>query len=123
MKYTLFISFFAVTVVFANVTASMVDLDEDGEPEVVLENEYLIVGVLTGKAPQNPPDKLNANGKPIPSKHARRFNWGSWIWEVICKLTGRDLFVHENGSQRLLEVTGRRRQPHPALRRRLPLHP
>ncbi|MBQ9369418.1 MAG: hypothetical protein IJT83_16675 [Victivallales bacterium] len=74
----------------------MVDLDEDGEPEVVLENEYLKVGVLTGKAPQNPPEKLNANGKPIPSKYARRFNWGGWIWEVHYKPTGREWFVHEN---------------------------
>ena len=86
----------AQTFAFAQVTVSMVDLDEDGEPEVVLENEYLKVGVLTGKAPQNPPEKLNANGKPIPSKYARRFNWGGWIWEVFYKPTGRDWFVHEN---------------------------
>ncbi len=84
------------TLSFAQVTVNMVDLDEDGEPEVVLENEYLKVGVLTGKAPQNPPEKLNANGKSIPSKYARRFNWGGWIWEVIFKPTGRDWFVHEN---------------------------
>ncbi|MBQ9369324.1 MAG: hypothetical protein IJT83_16190 [Victivallales bacterium] len=53
----------------------MVDLVEDGEPEVILENEYLKVGVLTGKAPQNPSEKLNANSKPIPSKYAWCFNW------------------------------------------------
>ena len=68
LKNTLIALLLVQTLVFAQVTVSMADLDGDGEPEVVLENEYLIVGVLTGKAPQTPPEKPNANGKPIPSK-------------------------------------------------------
>ena len=96
MKTTLIALLLAQTLAFAQVTASMADLDEDGEPEVVLENEYLKVGVLTGKAPLNPPEKLNANGKSIPNKYARRFNWGGWIWEVSYKPTCREWFVHEN---------------------------
>ncbi len=75
MKYTILVSLFAGAIAFADVTANMVDLVEDGEPEVILENEYLKVGVLTGKAPQNPSEKLNANSKPIPSKYAWCFNW------------------------------------------------
>ena len=96
LKNTLIALLLVQTLVFAQVTVSMADLDGDGEPEVVLENEYLKVGVLTGKAPQTPPEKPNANGKPIPSKYAQRFNWGGWIWEVFYKPTGRDWFVHEN---------------------------
>ncbi len=96
MKTSLFVLLLSAVFACAQVTVRLVDLDEDGEPEVILENEFLKVGILTGKAPQNPPEKLNANGKPIPSKYARRFNWGGWIWEVLYKPTGRQWFVHEN---------------------------
>ena len=57
------------------ITRQYRDLDGDGVPEVVMENEYLKVSVMTGVAADPIPEaKTLADGRKVPYKYGNRFN-------------------------------------------------
>ena len=50
------------------------DLDGDGVPEVIMENEFLKVSVMTGVAADPIPEATKlADGRKVPYKYGNRF--------------------------------------------------
>ena len=78
-----------------NVTRQYRDLDGDGVPEVVMENEFLKVSVMTGVAADPIPEATQlADGRKVPYKYGNRFNWGGWVYNITFKPTNRDWFIN-----------------------------
>ena len=77
------------------VTRHYRDLDGDGVPEVVMENEFLKVAVMTGVAAEPIPEPTTlADGRKVPYKYGNRFNWGGWVYNITFKPTNRDWFIN-----------------------------
>lgn len=84
----------AVSAMGSGVTRSYEDLNGDGVPEIILENEYLRVGMTSGEGVEEPPERIHPDGYPIVYHFGKRFNWAGWIWEYTFKPTNRQWFVH-----------------------------
>ena len=71
------------------------DLDGDGVAEVVMENEFLKVSVMTGEAASPVPGPTTLpDGRKVPYKYGNRFNWGGWVYNITFKPTNRDWFIN-----------------------------
>nr|MCR4575033.1 hypothetical protein [Lentisphaeria bacterium] len=97
------------------------DVDGDGLPEVILENEYLQVIVMTGEMPKVIPDPVElSDGRKVPYKYGERFARGGWIYNMIFKPTNRKWFInditqgeHRHGIPEEFEITERMREVEP----------
>ncbi len=97
------------------------DVDGDGLPEVILENEYLQVIVMTGEMPKVIPDPVELpDGRKVPYKYGERFARGGWIYNMIFKPTNRKWFInditqgeHRHGIPEEFEITERMREVEP----------
>ena len=97
------------------------DVDGDGLPEVILENEYLQVIVMTGEMPKEIPDPVELpDGRKVPYKYGERFARGGWIYNMIFKPTNRKWFInditqgeHRHGIPEEFEITERMREVEP----------
>lgn len=84
----------------AGTTVKYEDLDQDGQPEVVLANQFLRVELMTG-APPVPAlptwgEKVfGAEKAEIPPKYDKRFVWGGWIYNIQSVPTGRRWFTNK----------------------------
>lgn len=72
------------------------DIDDDGQPEIIVENDYVSYSVLTGIEPEKRPDKVFPNGRKMPYKYGARFNWAGWVYGMEFKPTGRSWFVNQD---------------------------
>ena len=97
------------------------DVDGDGLPEVILENEYLQVIVMTGEMPKEIPEPVELpDGRKVPYKYGERFARGGWIYNMIFKPTNRKWFInditqgeHRHGIPEEFEITQRMREVEP----------
>ena len=97
------------------------DVDGDGLPEVILENEYLQVIVMTGEMPKEIPEPVELpDGRKVPYKYGERFARGGWIYNMIFKPTNRKWFInditqgeHRHGIPEEFEITERMREVEP----------
>ncbi len=75
------------------------DTDGDGMPEMVLENRFLQVEIMTGKRPEPAPLSRFARwfaGKKNPPKYATRFVWAGWINNIVFKPSGQRWFADDH---------------------------
>lgn len=97
------------------------DVDGDGLPEVILENEYLQVIVMTGEMPKEIPEPVELpDGRKVPYKYGERFARGGWIYNMVFKPTNRKWFInditqgeHRHGIPEEFEITQRMREVEP----------
>ncbi|MCR4572553.1 MAG: hypothetical protein K5787_02200 [Lentisphaeria bacterium] len=77
------------------VTRQYQDLDGDGVAEVVMENDFLKVSVMTGEAANPMPEPtVLPDGRKVPYKYGNRFNWGGWVYNITFKPTNRNWFIN-----------------------------
>lgn len=88
----------------AEVTCRHEDLDGDGVAEVILENRFLRVEILTGELPAetvetgNQDETATAGRAPKP-RYGTRFVWAGWIWNITFKPTNQRWFVNDEEHQ------------------------
>ncbi|MCK5805270.1 MAG: hypothetical protein KAI66_20740 [Lentisphaeria bacterium] len=86
--------------VCADTILSSRDLDGDGQDELILENDFLVVEVMSGVPPPPPPVRLGfwtrtlgGEKKAHRPKYTTRFVWGGWIRNITFKPTDQRWFV------------------------------
>ncbi|NOY81207.1 MAG: hypothetical protein GXP31_09405 [Kiritimatiellaeota bacterium] len=83
------------------------DLTGDGIPEIVLENEYLRIEIMTGKKVEAKRDSLGrtlagllgSQGKAPKPRYDTRFVWAGWINNITFKPSGQRWFANDSVHQ------------------------
>ena len=81
-----------------NVRLEHSDVDADGQPEIILENEYLRVEIMTGIEPARRRSLSQAvlrRPQPRP-KYGTRFVWAGWIHNITFKPTQQRWFANDS---------------------------
>jgi hypothetical protein len=80
------------------VLATSADSDGDGVSEVILENDYVRVEILTGQPPPPVTSSLwsrlrGQRPAPVPATYGTRFMGPGWIGNIVLKPSGQRWFV------------------------------
>ena len=75
------------------------DVDADGQPEIILENEYLRVEIMTGEEPSRRRSISDALLRRPEGrrKYGTRFVWAGWIHNITFKPTRQRWFANVPG--------------------------
>src|SRR3989339_2222927 len=77
----------------AGFTVSSEALDKAGPPELILENEFVRVELMTGEPPANQNEPVTPPAPP--HKYGTRFTWAGWVNNVVFKPTNRRWFIND----------------------------